>query len=499
MASYRFGLKDVFHIGFIAFALVMSGLLVDRYYLRGGEDTLEVPAERLGKVESESNWYGIYMRDKKIGYSQSTTTNLDSQLVCTDRTYLEFTMVGRRQAINSYSRAVVDSRMNLQSFIFTLSGQDTDFGVRGRVDGEELALTITMAGESRGEIIELDEPIQLPNTVQLLLEEKGFEPGAKYSTQVFDPSSMKNVPLEIEVVGRESIEFRGTPTEVTHVRQNMGGLGVDSYFDSEGNLLVERSGMGYRLVLEDESTAAVGDWATQGTDIQKLVAVVPDVSLADARRLARLRIELSGIGEDTLVLRGGPQQYEKPILDVTIQPPAPPGPADTLPTSVRDASLAPGSFVQSEHPRLLAVASQIIDLQASDVDKIRGILIWLEANIAKKPTFSIPNTLEVLERRSGDCNEFAVLFASLARAAGIPTRIAMGLVYVEDAFYYHAWCECWLNDWIPVDPVFGQFPADATHLRFIAGDMDRQVEILPLVGSLGIRVLDSSEGLESVR
>ncbi|HLA40336.1 MAG TPA: transglutaminase-like domain-containing protein, partial [Candidatus Glassbacteria bacterium] len=90
-------------------------------------------------------------------------------------------------------------------------------------------------------------------------------------------------------------------------------------------------------------------------------------------------------------------------------------------------------------------------------------------------------------------------FASLARAARIPTRIAMGLVYVDDAFYYHAWCECWLNDWIPVDPVFGQFPADATHLRFIAGEMDRQVEILPLVGKVEIRVLDWGEGLENRR
>ena len=170
-----------------------------------------------------------------------------------------------------------------------------------------------------------------------------------------------------------------------------------------------------------------------------------------------------------------------------------------MPTVIRDVYTSPGFFVQSEHPRLFALAAEVIDLGAGEMEKIRSIMRWMDKNIEKKPTFSIPNTLEVLERRSGDCNEFAVLFCSLARAAGIPTRIAMGLVYVEDAFYYHAWNECWLGDWVSVDPIFGQFPADASHLRFLAGDMDRQVEILPLVGKVGIKVLDYSTGPGEMR
>ena len=171
---------------------------------------------------------------------------------------------------------------------------------------------------------------------------------------------------------------------------------------------------------------------------------------------------------------------------------------DTIPSLIKQLHTSPGTFVQSEHPRLLALAARVVNLDDRDVDKIRSIMNWMNENIKKVPTFSIPNTLEVLERRSGDCNEFAVLFCSLARAAGIPTRIAMGLVYVEDAFYYHAWCECYLGEWVAVDPIFGQFPADATHLRFLAGDMDRQVEILPLIGKVGIKVLEYGTAGEEV-
>jgi hypothetical protein len=44
--------------------------------------------------------------------------------------------------------------------------------------------------------------------------------------------------------------------------------------------------------------------------------------------------------------------------------------------------------------------------------------------------------------------------------------------------------------WIPVDPTLNQFPADATHIRFARGGLDRQAAILPLIGRLKMRVLD---------
>ena len=494
MRKYTFGLRDGVHLSFILFLLVMSGLLAGRYYLRGAEDSLAVSPERLGELESEESWYGIYVKNEKIGYSRTSVVTQDSLVISTDRTYMAFQMIGRNQSLNTYSRAVTDQRMQLVSFIFTINGEDTDYGVRGRVDGQWLNLNITVAGETRGERLHIDEPPQLPNTVELLLAGRELKKGLRISTTVFDPGSMANEPLVMEVLGREKITWSAAEKEVWHIREDMGGLRVDSYVDDQGQVLEERSGMGYRMVLEDEQTAREGYWPAKGSDIQRLVAVVPDRPLPAERSLTSLKVEITGVGPDTFGLRGGFQTYENNILEVTsVMPPAE-RMADSVPAVIRDVNTSPGTFVQSEHPRLLALAAQIIKIGDSPAEKIRSIMRWMNSNIEKKPTFSIPNTLEVLERKSGDCNEFAVLFCSFARAAGIPTRIAMGLVYVEDAFYYHAWCECYLGGWVSVDPIFGQFPADATHLRFMAGDMDRQVEILPLVGQVGIKVLDFSTG-----
>jgi transglutaminase-like putative cysteine protease len=117
---------------------------------------------------------------------------------------------------------------------------------------------------------------------------------------------------------------------------------------------------------------------------------------------------------------------------------------------------------------------------------------WVYRNIAKQPTISIPNALEVLRIRKGDCNEHTVLFNALARAVGIPAKTVIGVVHLRGAFYYHAWSEVWAGAWVSLDPVFNQFPADVTHIKFLEGDIDRQIDILRLIGNLKIEVLEAS-------
>ena len=93
---------------------------------------------------------------------------------------------------------------------------------------------------------------------------------------------------------------------------------------------------------------------------------------------------------------------------------------------------------------------------------------------------SIPNALQVLETRAGDCNEHAVLFAALARAVGLPARVVAGVVYADGAFLYHAWDEVWLGSgWLSVDPTFDQMPVDATHVKLVEGGPETHAALVP--------------------
>ncbi|MFQ5868618.1 MAG: transglutaminase-like domain-containing protein [Candidatus Zixiibacteriota bacterium] len=122
--------------------------------------------------------------------------------------------------------------------------------------------------------------------------------------------------------------------------------------------------------------------------------------------------------------------------------------------------------------------------------------MWVFENVKKDFAVSIPSALEVLRVRKGDCNEHTTLFVALARSIGIPSKICVGLVYKEGYFYYHAWPEVWIGEdledgyWLPMDPTFGQTTSDATHIKLLEGDLEKQVEIARVVGKLEVEVLD---------
>ena len=99
--------------------------------------------------------------------------------------------------------------------------------------------------------------------------------------------------------------------------------------------------------------------------------------------------------------------------------------------------------------------------------------------------------MPLLEQRRGDCNEHAVLYTALARAAGIPTRIAIGLVWSDElgGFYYHAWPEVHVDgSWRWIDPTLGQEVADATHIKLLEGGIESWPQLLPFLGKLEVRV-----------
>jgi hypothetical protein len=85
------------------------------------------------------------------------------------------------------------------------------------------------------------------------------------------------------------------------------------------------------------------------------------------------------------------------------------------------------------------------------LEAVKTMSVWMLKNI--EPTL-IAETLtgpEVLACRKGKCSEFAILFASLARAAGIPTRIALGERMIPGQWAGHMWNEAYVGRWIPVD------------------------------------------------
>ncbi len=107
---------------------------------------------------------------------------------------------------------------------------------------------------------------------------------------------------------------------------------------------------------------------------------------------------------------------------------------------------------------------------------------------------------EVAESREGDCTEHAVLLAALLRACGIPSRVAIGLVYVEHAggFGYHMWTEAYLDgQWLPLDGIMGQGGTSAAYLKLADSSLEGAtayssfLAVAQVLGQLTVKVLDA--------
>jgi hypothetical protein len=113
--------------------------------------------------------------------------------------------------------------------------------------------------------------------------------------------------------------------------------------------------------------------------------------------------------------------------------------------------------------------------------------------IRTAPTFVLSNSEQIFKSSlSGDYLERTVMFATYARAAGLPTRLVGGVVYLYGYFYFHTWPEIWLQEWIPVDPTLIQYPADATHIPLIEGNLNDITAIIEELNKINIEVLEAS-------
>jgi transglutaminase-like putative cysteine protease len=158
--------------------------------------------------------------------------------------------------------------------------------------------------------------------------------------------------------------------------------------------------------------------------------------------------------------------------------------------------LSPEAFIESDDPDIRAAAEEAVGRVVGTRARAEALTRFVNSTVQKKPTVSLPSAREVLRTRIGDCNEHTALFVAMSRSVGIPARIAVGLAFVRGAFYYHAWPEIYIDEgatrgyWLPVDPTFNQFPADATHFRLARGGLDKQATIIPLIGRVKITMVD---------
>jgi Transglutaminase-like superfamily len=467
-------------------------VLVHRSYFVASAANLATDLARYGTA---AQWRGVYYRGEKIGFTVGQTVPTDDGFELQEDGRLEMTLLGATSPAAIRTTARVDRTFALKSFDFSLDPGTGPVTVKGTLEGLTLRLAITSGGRTRTEVRTLSEPPALMLSLARQLASAGLHEGAHHQWVMFDPATMRNAPVRVAVGSRELVRVNDRPLPAFRVDLSFSGLQTTSWVTDTGEVVREESPMGLLTIAETQERAmAKAVPRNIQLDLLEAAAVVPKTKerIEDPRDVKRLRLRLEGADLTSAELQGVGQRVDGDIVEIVD--------ARTLAveTGRVDVSqyLRSEPFIESDAQEIRDEAMRVVHGSDSPRQQAERLTRHVNAMLEKKPTVSLPSALEVLRTQVGDCNEHTALFVALARAAGIPARINVGLVAVRNAFYYHAWPEVYLTDgpdrglWLPVDPTFNQFPADATHVRLARGGLDKQAAILPLIGRVKMTIVE---------
>jgi len=476
----------------IGFWLLMMGWLLRREF--GGR--IEPSSASLGRLTAPTeSWMGIFLGEgQRVGYVHVRQDPEERHGLAGFKMSLEARMrlnlLGKMTALDlsgfvwkPYEEASAD-------FEFAVRSAEYDFRIAGRVAGGELAGEIFSAGETIPLRVPASDEVVFSSGLGTALRFPRFEVGDEYRLDSFDPLTLSKSPVRVRCIARETLRVAGEVIDARVLAVITNGLRSRAWIDPSGEVVQARTPFGLVLRKISPEEARRGD-AGPGVDELLGFAAIRPTGRRPFRNARSLEIKLAGgegreLPQDQVQVALGDGRYRLRT------PPEPPAGVEIAATAELDRHLRPDAFVQSDHPKIRRRAAEIVAGETDPWRRALRIHEWVFTSLDKEVVLSIPSALEVLENRRGDCNEHTVLFTALGRAAGLPTRIAIGLVWSDelDGFYYHAWPEVHLGGWVWMDPTLGQPLADATHIKLLNGGIESWPQLVPFMGQLEVEVLE---------
>ncbi len=498
----------------VAIWLVMVGWQVRREYF---QPELTRLAEAALALAPGVSFYTLSMGERTVGQATSRLDTIPEGFELEDVMVLDLPALGQTGSAVVRTLVRLNKALVMESFSFSLNSEVGTFRADGTLAADStLHVTIDAGGSLQEVSYRMAEPPIFSAALPIRIAMAGeLEVGNTLRLPVFDPSTLATRPVEIHVLEHdtlmvpdsaalnpatnrwEPVRFDSIP--VWKIAEIHGGVRVESWVDHDGRVVSASSALGFTMQKTEYELARQAQEEAEGLatliideDVILSTAIRSNADLGSVEEHDVLRFRLTGVDLEGFQLDGGRQTLRGDTLIVRRANWGAVEPDFSLPYKLMDmrAELEAEPLIQSDDPRIQREARQAVGRWLRDPKGAASRLTTrVNRMLDKSVTFSIPSALQVLDSRQGDCNEHTVLYVAMARALGLPARTAVGLVYLNDSFFYHAWPEVWLGEWVAVDPTFGQYPADASHIRFVIGGLAQQVEIIRLIGRLNIEVI----------
>jgi hypothetical protein len=243
--------------GFLVAAwIAVLGVMFVESAVTGGALELSA-ADFTGGLQDEDLWLGAYSQGRKLGYVHSQIRATEGAYRIEQDTILKMRLGGINEQITSRFSANLGGDFQLQEFKFQFRSGLLSARADGRMRGKRLEVNAQIGSETSLLVLPMDAPPLFDLTVMKLLAARELKAGERYRVQVFDPQSLSNRPMVIEVVGLEVVKVRGEMEPAVHLRRTLAGQPVDTWIDARGAVLQEKTAFGLTLRREDPEAAQV--------------------------------------------------------------------------------------------------------------------------------------------------------------------------------------------------------------------------------------------------
>lgn len=442
-------------------------------------------------LQSQDLYYGVYLNGHKVGWMRSQLVQAKGEALFTTNLEARVGGLGTISTVTLTERRVFDQATGeLLRLSFEQSASTGSVKVWGVVNQGGIDVSVLAGEEETSHRVKLSENLDDALAIRQLAREATV--GAERTALRFDPSVIRTIGVNHRVEATETRVLSGVETKTVRVLTRYPELKVEeaTWLDEQGRVLEARVGQFFVVRLEPELVAKKLDYEQ---DLLISAVVQSPKAIVDAASIEKLNLAFSGFGDQVppesprqAVTKDGETTHLRLTRDQAM-------PIVPMP-KVRGQGpyLEATPFIQADSPVMLKAAKEAVGDAAFQAEAIQRLVEFVYHKIEDEYVPAYSNALEVLRTKRGDCTEHSVLMVALARALGIPARVAVGIAYWPPGggFGWHAWTEVLIDSqWYAVDPTWNQVVADATHVKLADGGPVEQARIVMLLGNLKIDTL----------
>ena len=432
----------------------------------------------------QEDWVAVSLGGAPVGYVHTLTRRVTHPEPAVVTSVFSQTRL-RRLGVELAVRTAIEYREapdgSLRTAESRTSASTYEVVCKARVVDDKMLITTDTVGTTHTSELTWDPEIIGPWAQTCLIRETGLAPGATVTFKAFIPEFKKIVNSTLKIARREKITIEGEEFELwrgTLDQSILPGLVSQVWLDDEANIVRSVTHIMGRMemvrVTKEKALQKIAPEAL--ADVMMRFFISSNRVIRNPQKVREALYRIEGDLDDTagLMLEDRRQTIERRTprgLMLRVRALGnPPGPAGAPPGP---EFLSSSPYIQANDPLIVRLAEKAVGDAATPAEKAARLTKWVYENIRKKNlTVGFASAKEVALSRRGDCSEHGVLLAALLRAAGVPSRVVVGLVYWQGQFGYHMWTEAFLNDWTALDATLGSGIVDATHIKLTHTALD---------------------------